>query len=166
MIVLGFSGIANGDAFQRRYGLRFVGHDAAVALVVDGEVVFAVEEERLSRREHTSAVPVHAVRAALDHAGIRLADLDGVAYPWTVTPAKLAHMLLHHPARIPPRHWPELAMAGVRVLRELMSPDARSAIWKVPSALAVTRAYGRVLRIISPMQPARFSPPRSMTARC
>jgi carbamoyltransferase len=133
MIVLGFSGIANGDAFQRRYGLRFVGHDAAVALVVDGEVVFAVEEERLSRRKHTSAVPVHAVRAALDHAGIRLADLDGVAYPWTVTPAKLAHMLLHHPTRIPPRHWPELGMAGVRVLRELMSP--RRAIRNLEGAL-------------------------------
>jgi predicted NodU family carbamoyl transferase len=166
MIVLGFSGIANGDAFQRRYGLRFVGHDAAVALVVDGDVVFAVEEERLSRRKHTSAVPVHAVRAALDHAGIRLADLDGVAYPWTVTPAKLAHMLLHHPARIrhgigPSWEWPASGSCG-----SSCRPDARSAIWKVPSALAVTRAYGRVLRIISPMQPARFSPPRSMTARC
>ncbi len=123
MIVLGFSGIADGDQFQRRYGLRFVGHDAAVALVVDGKVMFAVEEERLSRRKHTSAVPVHAVRAALDHTGIRLADLDCVAYPWAVTPAKLAHMLLHHPTRIPPRHWPALAMAGARVVQGLMSPS-------------------------------------------
>jgi carbamoyltransferase len=123
MIVLGFSGIANGEEFQRRYGLRFVGHDAAVALVVDGEVVFAVEEERLSRRKHTSAVPVHAVRAALDHTGLRLADVDGVAYPWAATPGKLAHMLLHHATRIPPWHWPELAMAGARVLQGLMSPS-------------------------------------------
>lgn len=39
-------------------------HDSAAALVVEGEVVFAVEEERLTRQKHTNAFPVYALRAA------------------------------------------------------------------------------------------------------
>ena len=46
MIVLGLSGIRDGGYYRSKYGLRFVGHDAAVALVVDGKPVFAAEEER------------------------------------------------------------------------------------------------------------------------
>lgn len=123
MIVLGFSGIANGEEFQRRYALRFVGHDAAVALVVDGEVVSR------SRRSgcHAASTPprFRCTRFARRWTTLvsRLADVDCVAYPWAATPGKLAHMLLHHPTRIPPWHWPELALAGARVLRGLMSPS-------------------------------------------
>jgi len=54
MIVLGFSGIPNGDYYSRNYGLRFVGHDSSVAIVVDGKISFAAEEERFSREKHTS----------------------------------------------------------------------------------------------------------------
>jgi carbamoyltransferase len=55
MLVLGFSGIRRGAHYREKYGLRFVGHDASVALVRDGEVLFAAEEERFSGHKHTSA---------------------------------------------------------------------------------------------------------------
>lgn len=122
MIGLGFSGIANGAYYQERYGLRFVGHDSSVALMIDGKLVFAVEEERLSREKHTSALPTNALGAAMEHAGIQPSDLDWLAYPWHVSPRRLTRMFLHHPWRIPPRHWPALAVAGTRVVRDLMIP--------------------------------------------
>lgn len=122
-VVLGFSGIANGDEYQRRYGLRFVGHDAAAALVVDGRLVFAAEEERFSRAKHTSSLPVNAVRAALAHAGLALRDVDVLAYTWEVSLAKYLRMCLYHVPQVPLRHAPSMALAGVRVVRDMMVPS-------------------------------------------
>jgi predicted NodU family carbamoyl transferase len=122
MIILGFSGIENGDFYHRHHGLRFVGHDAAVALVVDGRVMFAAEEERFTRDKHTSRLPVHALRAALSHAGITLRDVDRLAYTWRVSPAKYLHMCLRHMPCVPPRHSIAMALTGLRVVRDLMWP--------------------------------------------
>nr|WTA00264.1 hypothetical protein OH820_03675 [Streptomyces sp. NBC_00857] len=55
-------------------------HDAAAALVVDGTVVAAVEEERLNREKHTNRFPLRAAAACLEQAGLGLDDLDAVAY--------------------------------------------------------------------------------------
>jgi carbamoyltransferase len=122
MITLGFSGISNGEYYKRQYGLRFVGHDSSVALVMDGKLVFAVEEERISRQKHTSSLPLNGIRAALDFADIQLSDVDRVAYTWHATPRRMLHMLRYHPSRIPLRYWPDMAVAGYRVLRDLMWP--------------------------------------------
>jgi carbamoyltransferase len=122
MLVLGFSGIRRGAYYREKYGLRFVGHDASVALVRDGEVLFAAEEERFSRHKHTSDFPVNAFRAALRDARLSIPDLDAIAYPWKVTPAKYLHMLLNHAPRVPLRYAASLAWVGLRVTRDLMSP--------------------------------------------
>jgi carbamoyltransferase len=55
-------------------------HDAAAALVVDGEIVAAAQEERFTRRKHDPRFPSAAVRYCLDHAGLSAADLDYVAF--------------------------------------------------------------------------------------
>src|SRR5688572_15661899 len=122
MIVLGFSGIPNGDYYSRNYGLRFVGHDSSVAIVVDGEVSFAAEEERFSREKHTSKLPVNALRDGLKASGIGPQDIDLIAYTWSVTLPRLVHMFWHHPLRIPVQHWPSMGYVGTRVLRDLMWP--------------------------------------------
>ena len=54
--------------------------DAAACLLRDGQVVAAVEEERLVRRKHTGAFPEHAIRWCLRDAGIAAGDLDHVAF--------------------------------------------------------------------------------------
>jgi carbamoyltransferase len=123
VLVLGFSGIRNGAYYRERYGLRFVGHDAAVALVRDGEILFAAEEERFSRQKHTASFPTGALAAALQSTGLGHADIDAVAYPWVVTPRKFLHMNLHHAHRVPLLQGPALAIAGIRVVRDLMSPQ-------------------------------------------
>jgi predicted NodU family carbamoyl transferase len=100
VLILGFSGIHNGEYYLKHYGLRFVGHDAAVALVRDGQILFVAEEERFSRKKHTSSFPVGALEAALRPTGLRIQDIDVVAYPWHVTARKFLHMNLNHVHRV------------------------------------------------------------------
>ena len=52
---------------------------AAAALVVDGEPVVAIAEERLNRVKHHAGFPARAIRCCLDHAGLSFSDVDTVA---------------------------------------------------------------------------------------
>ena len=61
-------------------GVSFDYHDAAAALVVDGTVCAAAQEERFSRRKHDAALPKHAIAYCLAEARITAAELDAVAY--------------------------------------------------------------------------------------
>jgi carbamoyltransferase len=75
---------------MRVLGINAVFHDPAAALVVDGVVVAAAEEERFSRRKHgkrpvpfsTWELPERAARWCLQAAGLEPADLDAVAYSY------------------------------------------------------------------------------------
>ena len=61
-------------------GISAFYHDSACALVQDGELVAAVQEERFTRRRFDKSVPLYAYRACLEHAGLTPADIDCVAY--------------------------------------------------------------------------------------
>ena len=61
-------------------GISAYYHDAAAALVVDGEIVAAAQEERFTRVKHDPDFPTNAVRFCLDFAGLTPADLDFVAF--------------------------------------------------------------------------------------
>ena len=63
---------------MRILGLSCDYHDAAAALVVDGEVVAAAEEERFSRIKHDSALPGQATASVLAVGGVEADDLDVV----------------------------------------------------------------------------------------
>lgn len=54
-------------------------HDSAAVILKDGEIVAAIEEERLSRVKHTSAFPFRAIGHCLESAGARLSDCDIIA---------------------------------------------------------------------------------------
>lgn len=56
--------------------------DASAALVEDGRVIAAAEEERFVRVKHVTALPLHAIRYCLKEAGIEASDLDAIAVPW------------------------------------------------------------------------------------
>jgi carbamoyltransferase len=55
-------------------------HDAAAAIVVDGAIVAAIQEERLSRHKNDPRLPFRAAAACLAHAGIPAAALDRVVF--------------------------------------------------------------------------------------
>jgi carbamoyltransferase len=61
-------------------GISSFYHDSAAALLRDGEVVAACQEERLSRKKHDSSFPSRAVRYVLRQGGIGPQDLDAVGF--------------------------------------------------------------------------------------
>ncbi|MFC0105331.1 carbamoyltransferase family protein [Kibdelosporangium aridum] len=75
---------------MRVLGINAIFHDPAAALVVDGEIVAAAEEERFSRRKHGKRpvpfsaweLPEQAARWCLKRAGLEPGDLDAVAYSY------------------------------------------------------------------------------------
>jgi carbamoyltransferase len=74
----------------RILGINAVFHDPAAAVVVDGQIVAAAEEERFTRRKHgkqavpfsTWEVPVESARWCLAQAGLSPSDLDAVGYSY------------------------------------------------------------------------------------
>jgi carbamoyltransferase len=65
---------------MRILGISAYYHDSAAALVVDGRVAAAAQEERFTRRKHDARFPHHAIRACLETARVRPNDLDLVAF--------------------------------------------------------------------------------------
>jgi hypothetical protein len=61
-------------------GISAYYHDAAAALVVDGDIVAAAQEERFTRRKHDWSFPGRAVAYCLDEAGLATKDLDYVVF--------------------------------------------------------------------------------------
>ena len=65
---------------MRVLGLSAFYHDSAAALVEDGRIVAAAQEERFSRRKHDAGYPANAIASCLRTAGIGLQDVDHVAF--------------------------------------------------------------------------------------
>jgi len=61
-------------------GISALYHDSAAALVVDGEIVCAAQEERFSRRKHDSEFPKQAIDFCLQFAGLSAEQLDYVGF--------------------------------------------------------------------------------------
>ncbi|MFI5756236.1 carbamoyltransferase [Streptomyces sp. NPDC051569] len=76
-------------------GLCSYTHDSSAALLVGGELVGFVEEERLSGQKHTKAYPARAVAWLLGRSGLTAADVDAVAYNFRPT-----HYLAESPAAL------------------------------------------------------------------
>jgi carbamoyltransferase len=60
--------------------------DAAAALLIDGELVAAAEEERFTGKKHTGDFPINAIRYCLAHAGISISDVDELAHGFNYAP--------------------------------------------------------------------------------
>ena len=61
-------------------GISAYYHDSAAAVLVDGNIISAAQEERFSRRKHDPRFPEQAIRSCLDQAGLSISDLDAVTY--------------------------------------------------------------------------------------
>lgn len=55
-------------------------HDSAAALIKDGEILGAVQEERFTRKKHDASFPVHSIRYLLNEFNLKLDDLKYVVY--------------------------------------------------------------------------------------
>ncbi len=61
-------------------GISAYYHDSAAALLVDGELVAATQEERFSRKKHDARFPCQAIAYCLSEAGVKLKNLDYVVF--------------------------------------------------------------------------------------
>src|ERR1700675_1876922 len=61
-------------------GISAFYNDSAAALLVDGRIVAAAQEERFTRKKHDSSFPIHACRYVLQEAGLNYGDLSAVAF--------------------------------------------------------------------------------------
>lgn len=61
-------------------GISAYYHDSAAAILVDGEIIAAAQEERFTRKKHDSSFPVNAIKYVLDESGIDLNDLQVIAF--------------------------------------------------------------------------------------
>jgi carbamoyltransferase len=68
-------------------------HDSSACIARDGEVLFAVAEERLSRTKHDAGFPVLSIRACLEFAGIKVQDVDFLCQGWPRPRYAFAHDL-------------------------------------------------------------------------
>lgn len=83
-------------------GLNMFHADASAAIVVDGEVKFAIAEERLNRHKHFGGFPALAVKACLDAVGAKISDVQHVAVGQDsdANLAKKVRYALANPAKI------------------------------------------------------------------
>ncbi|HIO12268.1 MAG TPA: hypothetical protein EYN13_01780, partial [Methylococcales bacterium] len=61
-------------------GISAYYHDSAAALVVDGEIIAAAQEERFTRKKHDPSFPENAIVYCLDEAGVELITVDYVVF--------------------------------------------------------------------------------------
>jgi len=64
----------------RVLGISAFYHDSAAALIEDGQIIAAAQEERFTRKKHDASFPQHAIAYCLDHAKVALPQVDYVAF--------------------------------------------------------------------------------------
>jgi len=65
---------------MRVLGVSAFYHDSAAALIEDGTVIAAAQEERFTRKKHDAGFPESAIRYCLDEAGVEMAEVDYVTF--------------------------------------------------------------------------------------
>jgi predicted NodU family carbamoyl transferase len=73
-------------------------HDSSACIARDGELLFAVAEERISRIKHDASFPRHAIRACLDFAKVRPDQHDFICRGWPAARTILATERLPAPS--------------------------------------------------------------------
>lgn len=72
-------------------GINFSSHESSVAIVKDGELVFAASEERFTRIKQDSSFPLNAIKAGFREIKIRDTDVDVVSLSWPLNFSALLH---------------------------------------------------------------------------
>ena len=64
----------------RILGISAYYHDSAAAVIVDGEIVSAAQEERFTRKKHDACFPSNAVSYCMEEIGISLSEIDYIVF--------------------------------------------------------------------------------------
>ncbi len=61
-------------------GINAYYHDSAAAIIIDGNLIFAIEEERLTEVKHDNSFPINAINKCLDYCKLDINDIDEICY--------------------------------------------------------------------------------------
>lgn len=61
-------------------GISAYYHDSAAAIIVDGEIIAAAQEERFTRNKHDASFPINAIEYVLNEAGLEFTELSAISY--------------------------------------------------------------------------------------
>ena len=61
-------------------GISAYYHDSAAALIIDGKIISAAQEERFSRKKHDSSFPKNAINFVLKKSNLKLSDIDNIVF--------------------------------------------------------------------------------------
>ncbi|MEM8967127.1 MAG: carbamoyltransferase N-terminal domain-containing protein [Bacteroidota bacterium] len=61
-------------------GISAFYHDSATALVIDGKIIAAAQEERFTRIKHDASFPIHAVRYVLEETGLTISQISSIVF--------------------------------------------------------------------------------------
>lgn len=61
-------------------GISAFYHDSAAALVIDGKIMAAAQEERFTRKKHTPDFPINAIKYCLEETGLEIDELDAIVF--------------------------------------------------------------------------------------
>ena len=64
----------------RVLGISAYYHDSAASLIVNGEIVSAVQEERFTRKKHDASFPINSIKYCLRNNKLTLKDIDKIIY--------------------------------------------------------------------------------------
>lgn len=98
MKIIGISGLENSVPFKlatwpglEERGYRIAqGMDSAAALLADGQLIGAAEQERFSGKKHTGAFPIDSIQFCLAQAGLKIQDIDEIAHGFDYARIKIS----------------------------------------------------------------------------
>ena len=97
-------------------GISAFYHDSAAAIIVDGNIVAAAQEERFTRKKHDATYPFHAIEFVLNFSNTKLSEIDAIVF--FEKPFLKFERLLETYVAVAPRGFAQFAMAMPSWLRE------------------------------------------------
>jgi carbamoyltransferase len=128
-------------------GISAFYHDSAAAIVADGRIIAAAQEERFTRKRHDAGFPSHAIAYCLEASGRKLTDIDYIVF--YDKPFLKFERLLETYLAFAPKGFTSFRMAMPIWLKEklfqksLLGKELRTidAEWKAPAKLLFTEHH-------------------------
>ena len=61
-------------------GISCYYHDSAASIIVESEIIVAVQEERFTRKKHTPDFPLNSIKFCLEETGLKIEELDAIVF--------------------------------------------------------------------------------------
>ena len=65
---------------SRILGISAFYHDSAAALLIDGKIISAAQEERFTRKKHDASFPINAIKFVLNFSNLKLSQIDQIVF--------------------------------------------------------------------------------------